>query len=327
MKTRSVLTSVGLAAVLLSATAADQPSGRSAATSTISAPEALAYSNVASSAAPEPPAPACDLLGSLRPQGPLPEPGRMPAGSTMASIAERGRLVVAVGTDTYLISFRNPETGQLEGFDIDIAGDIAEAIFGERSRVEYRQLDLPRRLVAVESGQVDLMVGTTTITCQRRPQVEFSTVYYLAGQRVLVNRGSNITNLEGLAGKRVCAARGSTSLQEILVTPSDPIPVGAPGVTDCLVMLQLGEVDAVSTHDALLAGLAAQDTRTEIVGPPFTEEPYGVVINPATPDLVRFVNAVLERRIEDGRWLKSYQDWLLTTLGPPPAPPQPRYRD
>jgi polar amino acid transport system substrate-binding protein len=91
-------------------------------------------------------------------------------------------------------------------------------------------------------------------------------------------------------------------------------------------MLQLGEVDAVSTDDALLAGLAAQDPRTEIVGLPLTAEPYGIMINPAAPDLVRFVNAVLERRVEDGRWRASYQRWL-TTLGPPPSPPEPQYRD
>ncbi len=328
MSIRSALASVAVAAVLLVGTTADQSSDRSARNSKAPASEAVPRPSVVSSALSEPTAPRCDdPLGSLRPQGPLPEPGRMPPGSTMADIAERGRLAVAVGLDTYLISSRDPETRLLEGFDIDIAGDIAEAIFGDRSRVYYRQLDLPGRLAAVESRDVDLMVGSTTITCQRRDQVEFSTVYYQAGQRVLVNRGSGVTDLKGLAGKRVCASRRSTSLQTVLADPSRPVPVGVPSVTDCLVMLQLGTVDAVSSDDALLAGLAAQDPRTEIVGPPLDEEPYGVVINPAAPDLMRFVNAVLERRVEDGRWQASYQSWLAAALGPPPSPPEPQYRD
>ena len=326
MSIRLALASSAVAAVLLVGTAADQPADHSAPVSQTAKPETVTYPSTVPFPGLEPTAPTCDLLGSLRPQGPLPEPGRMPAGSTMAGIAEQGRLIVAIGLDTYLISFRNPETGQLEGFDIDIAGDIAEVIFGDRSRVEYRQLGVPGRLAAAESGDVDLAAGTTTITCRRRDQVEFSTVYYQAGQRVLVNRGSGITSLDGLAGRRVCAARGSTSLQKVLATPSGPVPVGVPSVTDCLVMLQLGEVDAVSTDDALLAGLAEQDPRTEIVGLPLTAEPYGIMINPAAPDLVRFVNAVLERRVEDGRWLASYQRWL-TTLGPPPSPPEPQYRD
>lgn len=325
MTIRSALASSAVAAVLFTGTAADQSPDHSASVSQASEPETVTYPSTVSFPGSQPTTPTCELR-SLRPQGPLPEPGRMAAGSTMAGIAERGRLIVAVGPDTYLISSRNLETEQLEGFDVDIAGDIAEAIFGDRERVEYRQLDLPGRLGAVRRGEADLVVSTTTITCRRREQVEFSTPYYQAGQRVLVNSGSGITSLDDLAGKRVCAARGSTSLQKVLATPSGPVPVGVPSVTDCLVMLQLGEVDAVSTDDVLLAGLAAQDPRTEIVGSPLTEEPYGVAINPAAPDLVRFVNAVLERRVEDGRWQGSYQSWL-TTLGPPPSPPEPQYRD
>jgi polar amino acid transport system substrate-binding protein len=102
--------------------------------------------------------------------------------------------------------------------------------------------------------------------------------------------------------------------------------VGVATATECLVLLQLGEVDAVSTDDTLLASMVAQDPRTEIVGPQLNEEPYGVAINKRTPDLVRFVNAVLERRAQDGRWRASYERWL-TMLGPLPSPPTPQYRD
>lgn len=328
MKIRFAVASSVVVAVLLVGTAADQLLDHPAAHSTPAARQPTTVTHPAGMSAPgsEPTTQCNDPTPSLRPQGPLPEPNRMPAGSTMATIAER-KLRVAIGPDTYLMNFRNPGTGQLEGFDIDIIGDIAEAIFGDRGQVEYRQLDLPGRLTAVRSGEVDMVVSTTTITCLRRAQVEFSTVYYQARQRVLVHLGSGVTRLEDLAGKRVCAARGSTSLQTVLSNASGPVPVGVRGATDCLVMLQLGEVDAVSTDDVLLAGLAAQDPRTEIVGPPINPEPYGIAINPAAPDLVRFVNAVLEQRVEDGRWRASYQRWLEEALGPPPAPPQPRYQD
>ena len=326
MSIRSALASSAVAAVLLTGTAACQSSDHSASVPRAPEPETVTSPGTAPFPESEPTEPTCEL-DSLRPQGPLPEPGTMPAGSTMAGIAARGRLIVAVGPDTNLISSRNLETEQPEGFDVDIAGDLAEAIFGDREQVEYLQFDLPGRFAAVRSGDADLAISTTTITCRRSEQVEFSTPYYRAGQRVLVNSDSGVAGLDGLAGKRVCAARGSTSLQKVLATPSGPIPVGVPSVTDCLVKLQLGEVDAVSTDDVLLAGLAAQDPRTKIVGLPLTNEPYGVAINQAAPDLVRFVNAVLERRVEDGRWRASYQRWLETSLGPPPAPPEPQYRD
>jgi polar amino acid transport system substrate-binding protein len=231
-----------------------------------------------------------------------------------------------VDQNTYLFGYRDPRTGALDGFETEIVRAIAMAILGDENRIEFRQVNIADRLRLVESGAVDLVVNTLTITCERRARVEFSGVYYESGQRILVNQGSPVTSLAGLAGKKVCAARGSTSLQRILTDPAKPIPVGVPNSIDCLVELQLGEVDAVSTDDTLLAGMAAQDPRTEIVGGRFTEEPYGVAMNRNSPELARFVNAVLQRRVSDGSWTASYRRWLAP-LGPPPAPPTLEYRD
>ncbi|MGH3938277.1 MAG: glutamate ABC transporter substrate-binding protein [Pseudonocardiaceae bacterium] len=278
------------------------------------------------------PSPSCDRRASLRPLDPLPEPGLMPPGSTMARIVERGRLIAGVDQNTYLFGFRNPLGGQLEGFDTDIVHDLAEAILGDRDKVEYKVVFVSDRVRVVEEGTVDLVVSTMTITCERRERVEFSIVYFDAGQRVLVNDGSTVTGISDLGGKRVCAARGSTSLQNVFRDPSRPVPVGMPNASDCLVLLQLGKVDAISTDDALLAGFADQDPRTKIVGERFSSEPYGIAISRNSPDLVRFVNAVLEQRMRDGRWQASFERWLtrLAGLGESagiPQPPQPRYRD
>jgi polar amino acid transport system substrate-binding protein len=324
MSTRFALACSALA-VVLAATAGDQSSDHPAPTAAQRGPTTVERPVAALPPQRAPTAPDCNPLASPRPQSPLPEPGHMPAGSTMARIAQRGQLVVGIGQDAYPFAFRR-ENLRLEGFDIDIARDIAGSIFGDRDRVTFRPLQATERLEAVRSGQVDLVVATVSITCQRREKMDFSTVYYEAGQRVLVNCGSAVTGLGDLGGKCVCAARGTTSLGKILTATPKPIPVGVANATDCLMLLQLGEVDAISSDDSLLAGMAAQDPRTEIVGPRFSEEHYGIAINKETPDLVRFVNAVLERRAQDGRWRASYQRWLML-LGPPPSPPTPQYRD
>jgi polar amino acid transport system substrate-binding protein len=95
---------------------------------------------------------------------------------------------------------------------------------------------------------------------------------------------------------------------------------------DCLVALQQGQADAASTDDVLLAGMVAQDPNLEIVGPRLEAEPYGIGINKSQDDLVRAVNASLERIRRDGTWEALYRKWL-TALGPPPSPPEPKYRD
>ncbi|MDT5103607.1 MAG: polar amino acid transport system substrate-binding protein [Mycobacterium sp.] len=267
----------------------------------------------------------CDREASLRP-GPQPRPGAMPPGSTMAAIAERGRLVVGVDQNTFLFGFRNPSSGQLEGFDIDVAREIARSIFGDPDRVDLRVVDASQRESALESGQVDLVVRTFSITCDRKDKVAFSTTYFNANQRILVVKGSGIASAADLSGKRVCAVRGTTSLSALFALDPRPTLFGVSSWTDCLVMLQQGQVDAVSTDDVVLFGLAAQDPNTDVVGPSMGIEPYGVGIKKENTDLVRFVNGVLDEMRADGTWQRLY-DARLRSLGPSPEPPSARYQD
>ncbi|MFJ6673587.1 glutamate ABC transporter substrate-binding protein [Actinosynnema sp. NPDC091369] len=265
----------------------------------------------------------CDPTASLRPTGPLPPPGQMPAGSTMARVQARGRLIVGVDQNTYLMGFRNPLTGELEGFDVDLAREVARAVLGDPDAIQFTVLTSEQRIPALERREVDIVVRTMTATCERWQKVNFSTVYLQAGQRVLVPSGSDVTGIESLGGKRVCATKGSSSLANVATAASRPVPVSVPNWTDCLVMLQQGQVDAISTDDTILAGFAAQDPYTKVVGPQFTAEPYGMAFPKADEDFVRLVNALLERLRADGTWARIHQRWL----GEPPAPPAAVYRD
>jgi polar amino acid transport system substrate-binding protein len=276
--------------------------------------------SVAMSAAMHPAQPpACDPTASLRPAGP---PVVTP-GSYMAKIRARGFLIAGVDQSTFHFGYLNPLDGKIEGFDIDIVRAIAAAIFGNPGKVEFRAISDAQRIPDVQSGAVDIVAHTMTITCDRLKQVDFSTVYFDAGQRVLVQTNSPVTSIAGLGGKKVCATTGSTSIANIKAAPSHPIPVAAPYWTDCLVLLQQGDVAAISTDDSILAGLAAQDPWTKIVGPRFSNEPYGLAISQQHPDFVRFVNAVLQRLRTDGQWAASYAHWIGT---PAPLPPPAHYK-
>ena len=268
----------------------------------------------------------CDREASLRP-GPLPSPGAMPPGSTMAAIAERGRLIVGVDQNTELFGFRNPSTRELQGFDIDIAREIARAIFGDPDRIQLRVVDASQRESALQSGLVDVVVRTYSITCARKQLVDFSTVYFYANQKILAVKGSGIDSFAALSSKRVCAVSGTTSLSKLFELNPRPKLFGATTWTDCLLMLQQGQVDAISTDDAVLAGLKAQDRlNMEVVGDSIAIEPYGIGVNQENTDLVRFVNGVLEKIRDDGTWQRLYEA-RLQELGPSPGPPAARYKD
>lgn len=267
----------------------------------------------------------CDPLASLRPSGPLPRPGHMPPGSPMATIAGHGYLRVGVDQTTYLNGYRNPENGQLEGFDIDVARQIAQAIFGNPDKIQFKAITQNQRIPAIVHNQVDIVADSMTITCDREKSVDFSTDYLNAGEQVQVPIGSTVRGIGDLGGKKVCAAFGTTSIQVIAAQPSHPIPVAVNNWTDCLVMLEQGQVAAISTDNTILAGLVAEDPQTKLVGPLFTSEQHGIAISKNAPDLVRFVNAVLEQMRTDGTWTRLYKEWFGTRLGPVPAPPAPSY--
>ena len=262
-----------------------------------------------------------DCTASLRPF-----PSKAEAAEAVSNIRNRGRLIVGLDIGSNLFSFRDPITGEITGFDVDIAGEVARDIFGTPSQVEYRILSSADRITALQNNQVDIVVKTMSITCDREELVNFSTEYLAANQRILAPRDSAIAGASDLAGKRVCAVTGTTSLQRIQKINPPPVIVEVVTWADCLVALQQRQVDAVSTDDSILAGLVSQDPYLHIVGSTMAKEPYGIGINKENPGLVRFVNGTLERIRRDGTWNTLYRKWL-TVLGPSPSPPVPRYSD
>jgi polar amino acid transport system substrate-binding protein len=318
---------LGLVAVV-AAGCAESPTPLPAPATPSASPSATSSVSPSGGSTPSPTeTPVCeDAVQSYAPGGELPEPLAMPDGSTMAEIEERGRLVAGVSADTYLFASRNPFTGRIEGFDIDVVNAIAAAIFGTaRGHVQLRVITAADRIPLLEDNEVDVVVRTMTITCERWTQIAFSSEYYQAGQKLLVREGSDVTSLDQLSGVRVCAPSGTSSLRTLEAEAPDAVAVPAANHTGCLVKFQQGEVDAITGDDTVLAGLAAQDPYAVVVGDAFTSEPYGVGIARDRVDLVRFVNGVLERMRTDGSWTDSYDRWLADTLGPAPEPPVARY--
>jgi polar amino acid transport system substrate-binding protein len=299
-----------------------------AATPRVSAPPASAAPAAAPAAAAAPPS--CgDATASLRPAASaLPTPGSMPPSTFMKAIQDRGKLVAGVSQDELLFGYQNPISNQLEGFDIDMIKQVGRAIFGDDNHVEYRAITSAQRIPLLQDNSVDIVALTMTINCERWKQIDFSTVYYDAGQRVLASKSSGVQSMQDLSGKKVCAAAGTTSIDNIKQAPSRPVPVSVSEFTDCLVLLQQGQVDAISTDDTILLGLAAQDPTVQVVGPKFTDEPYGLGVNQSHPEFVRFVNAVLEKMRADGTWATIYNRWLgKVGGGGTPSPPPPKYKD
>ncbi|MGW2287952.1 glutamate ABC transporter substrate-binding protein [Streptomyces phaeochromogenes] len=258
-------------------------------------------------------------------------------GKTIQRIKKNGFLTVGVDQNSYRFGYRDPNStskkAQLEGFDIDLVHAIADEILGEKdAEVHFQAIPTSERIPAIQRGDVDMVVRTMTINCDRLELVAFSSPYFETGQQVLAPKKSDIKGYDDtLAGKRICSASGSIALDKLKADLGSVIPKSAdistvvPNQLDCLVRLQLGEVDAVVTDGALAASQAAQDPTVELKGEPFTDEYYGVAMKKDATDLIRRVNQILvDYRKAD--WQKSYDTWLAGTLGKSDGPPAVQYK-
>ena len=252
---------------------------------------------------------------------------------------EKRKLIVGVDQNSYRWGYRNPNSGktaELEGFDIDLVHRIAKDILGDPDAVQFKAIPTDQRIPAIQDGRVDMVVRTMTINCDRIADVAFSAPYFKTGQQVLAPKSSPVKGYDDtLADRRICTAAGSTAFAALEADQKDgklpastDISTTVPNQLDCLVRLQLGEVDAVVTDGALAASQAAQDPTVQLKGDAFTAEYYGVAMKKDADDLVRRVNQILVdyRKDTANGWQTSYEKWLSATLGKdaensePPAP-------
>ena len=258
----------------------------------------------------------CDAQG--RPSPPQPATPAFAANSTMSQIVSRGKLIVGVSYSTALFGELDPISGGISGFDNDLVKEIARKLGLRDDQIEYMEIKSNERLQVLEAGRADMVVMTLTITPARKEQISFSRPYYVAGQSILVRRNDHsTTGLRDLVGKRVCAAAGTTSSATLSAREPEAILVAAASPGDCLTQLLAGAVDAISSDDVILAGLASENDGVILVGGQFTEEPYGVGIPLANRDMVAVVDGVIDQMIRDGRWGRLYYQYLADIVGLP----------
>jgi ABC-type amino acid transport substrate-binding protein len=235
-------------------------------------------------------------------------PGRFPDNSYMAALQKKGKIVVGVKFDVPPMGALNPATNKPEGFDVDVAKQIAKAIFGDKNKVEFVEAVTKNREPFLTEDKVDMVIATYTITDERKQVIDFSNPYYVAGQSILVRKDyTAISKPEDLNGKKVCAQQGSTSEQNVKKVAPQADLLTLTTITDCALALKDKRVDAVSTDDIQLIGISIKDPNTRLVGGVFSSEPYGIGIKQGRPEFVQFVNDQLAAMEQDGRWQSLYE--------------------
>lgn len=198
---------------------------------------------------------------------------------TFDKIQERGKVVIGVKEDQPGLGYYDNVTQERSGFDVDIARWIAASIGFDEKQIQYKAIASANREQAIVNGDVDYYVGTYSINDKRKTEIDFAGPYFITGQGLLVRvDDTDYQKLEDLNGKTVCSATGSTPIQNIKDNFKEIKPQEFDLYSACVENLVNGQVDAVTTDQAILIGYAAQqpDDLKVTSGPVFTEEQYGV---------------------------------------------------
>lgn len=230
---------------------------------------------------------------------------------TIDAIKKRGKLIAGVKFDTNLFGLKNPSTGKVEGFDIDIAKAIAKKVLGDETKLELKEVTSKTRIPMLQNGEIDLIIATMTITEERKQQVEFSDIYFMAGQSILVKKGSPLKSVADLKkGDKVLAVKGSTSATNIRQKVPEATILEFENYQDAFTALKAGQGVALTTDNAILFGMMKQDANYEVVGGTFTEEPYGIAMPKGDTGFAGVVNQLLADMKKSGDYDKLYESWM-----------------
>ncbi|MDM5294531.1 transporter substrate-binding domain-containing protein [Peribacillus simplex] len=236
--------------------------------------------------------------------------GKVQEIDVLAQVKEKDKIVFGVKNDTRLFGLKNPSTGEVEGFDIDIAKALAAEILGDENKVEFKEVTSKTRMALLNNGDIDAIVATMTITEDRKKEVDFTDVYFDAGQSLLVKKGSDIKGIDSLKGKKVLAVKGSTSSINIREKAPDAQVLEFENYSEAFAALKSGQGDALTTDDSILYGMADEDPNYELVGGTFTDEPYGIAVKKGNADFVAELNKALKSLKDSGKYDEIHDKWI-----------------
>jgi len=215
---------------------------------------------------------------------------------TFDAMTSRGGVVVGVKEDQPGLGFLDVTTGERTGFDVDMARWIAASLGFDEEQIEFKPIASANREQAIVNGDIDYYVGTYSITDKRKEQIDFAGPYFITGQGLLVAADSEITSEDDLsADTNVCSVTGSTPIQNIKSNFPEVPTTEFDVYSLCVEALMNGQVDAVTTDQAILIGYAAlYPDDIKVVGEPFTEERYGVGLPKGDDALRDHINTLFE---------------------------------
>lgn len=232
-----------------------------------------------------------------------------PPADTLAEIKKKGVLVAGVKDSLPPFGYIDEKTRTIIGYDIDFVNAIAKKL---GVKVELKPVTSASRMPQLQEGNIDIIAATMTINAERVKVIDFSHTYFFTGQKFITKKGS-VNSLKDLEGKKIGTAKGSTSEQNVKTAIPSAKVLSFDDYPQAFLALQQGKVQAVTTDEAILAGILAKapnKAEFEIPKLQISEEPYGLGMRKGDRNFVAFVNETLLEMEKSGEAKMIFEKWF-----------------
>lgn len=228
-------------------------------------------------------------------------------------IKKRGTLVCGTLGIAEPFSFANAQTRETQGYDVDFCRAVAKSL---GVKLEIKLVAVPARIPELQQGRVDVLAANLGWTVERAEQIAFSNGYYVSLTKAASRRADKFKGVSDLAGKRVAAAKGSTSeaAARRVIPNVDVITFQDP--PSIFLALQQGKADAAVVSELVLVkwkkDTEATPTPLDILEPALLKESWGIGMRKGETALINHVNSTLEAMEKSGEAGKIFDKWLGT---------------
>jgi glutamate transport system substrate-binding protein len=242
------------------------------------------------------------------------------------ALQTKGKIRVAMRDGALPMSTRRAN-GPYDGFEADIAREIAKAIWGAfddpDTHIEWVSVDASTRIAALTSNQADITLAGLVISDDNKKVIDLSDPYLHTGQRLLVKKSNDqIKELaDVVAGDQtVCAIRGSIWAQNLTRVTNERAKILELDTMDfCVQALASGAADAITSDELILFGLTMKDPNLKVVGKPFTDDLLGIGMKKNAggdrQGFRDFLNVVLLTIVADRTWARLYEKDMTPVAG------------
>ena len=232
---------------------------------------------------------------------------------TLNAVLKRKKLIVGVRTDARPFGFIG-EDGYNYGFDVDLGSELALYLVNRYANaVEYVPVTAQNRIAYLNSGKVDCLIATMSITENRSKLMDFSVPYYESGQAIMVPHWSKISTLKELNGQRVIIVYGSTSEINVRNELPDSTIMGYKNYDDAVKALKDGLAVAIIADDSVLLDYVYRDKYFKLLPGRYSVEPYAIAFRKGkdTESLRQYTDFFLKEYARTGKLTRLQHKWGL----------------